>query len=230
MMTLAGLWRYPVKSLGGQALGEALLTSDGLDGDRRVHVRDAGGAVSGRIHHGLLTVPGSTDEHGTPLVDGHRWDSPEALSRVRSVSSPEVELAWYDGPERFDIGNLLVATDGAVEAFGYGVRRLRPNLLIEGVLDETSWPGQALAIGDALIGLHSVRQRCIVTTIDPDTGAQNLKVLRHLRQEFGNAMALNAWVIRPGRVRVGDEVQLVATDALPRDLGGWIVGAPYTAL
>ena len=68
--------------------------------------------------------------------------------------------------------NLLVATDGAVAAFGADVRRLRPNLLISGVPAdaEATWPGHALAIGDALIGIHSVRQRCIVTTIDPDTG------------------------------------------------------------
>ena len=37
---------------------------------------------------------------------------------------------------------------------------------------EATWPGQALLIGEAIIGVHSVRQRCIVTSVDPDTGAQ----------------------------------------------------------
>ena len=54
--------------------------------------------------------------------------------------------AWLEadaGPERFDVLPLLVATDGAVEAFGRDIRRLRPNILIGGVegMDETHWPG-----------------------------------------------------------------------------------------
>lgn len=81
-------------------------------------------------------------------------------------------------------------------------------------------------IGDAVIGVHSVRQRCIVTSIDPDTGAQDLDAFRRIRREFGNQLALNAWVIRPGTISVGDAARLQPTAAQPLDLGGWIVGAP----
>lgn len=130
-------------------------------------------------------------------------------------------------PERFDVLNLLVATDRAVAAWGSDVRRLRPNILIEGADDETTWRGKALEIGEVLIGLHSLRARCIVTSIDPDSGEQDLDVFRRIRQEFGGELALNSWVIRPGTVHVGDEARLVALDAVPDHLGGWIVGAPY---
>lgn len=134
-----------------------------------------------------------------------------------------------DGPERFDVGNLLVATDGAVERFGHDLRRLRPNLLIGGVeVDaEPAWAGKALAVGDALVGIHSVRDRCVVTTIDPDSGTQDLDVLRRIRDEFDGQLVVNAWVIRPGPVRVGDPVELVESDAEAAHLGGWIAGAPY---
>ena len=37
-MYVAGLWRYPVKSLAGEALTTAHLTNDGISGDRVVHV------------------------------------------------------------------------------------------------------------------------------------------------------------------------------------------------
>jgi hypothetical protein len=126
-------------------------------------------------------------------------------------------------------GNLLVATDGAVERFGHDVRRLRPNILITGVAasDEATWPGQALQIGDVLIGIDSLRARCIVTTIDPDSGSQDLDVLRGIRRDFGGELALNCWVVRPGTIKVGDEARLVALDAKPDNVGGWIVGAPY---
>lgn len=228
-MHLAALWRYPVKSLGGEPLPSAELTADGVSGDRTVHVRSARGPLTGRTRHDLLTIGASTGPDGTPRVAGHAWDSPAARDLVRTAAGPDAELASYDGPERFDISNLLVATDGAVARFGADVRRLRPNLLLAGVPApaEPTWPGSALAIGEALVGVHSVRQRCIVTSIDPDTGVQDLDVFRRVRREFGNELALNCWVIRPGTVSVGDPARLVATDARPAHLGGWIVGAPY---
>jgi uncharacterized protein len=132
-------------------------------------------------------------------------------------------------PERFDVLNLLVATDGAVARFGHDVRRLRPNILLAGVEadGEPALPGTALAIGDALIGVHSVRARCIVTSIDPDSGDQDLGVFRGIREVFGGELALNCWVIRPGAVRVGDAVTLVPAAEEPGRIGGWVVGAPY---
>jgi MOSC domain-containing protein len=230
-MRLDGLWRYPVKSLGGEALESAELTDDGIPGDRVVHVRNDRGPLTGRTRHGLLTLPATTGPDGVPLVAGHRWDSAAAHALVTERAGPDARLARHDGPERFDVLNLLVATDGATAVFGHDLRRLRPNLLISGVAaaDEAAWPGHALAIGDALIGVHSVRRRCIVTSIDPDTGEQNLDVSRRIRRVLGNELALNCWVIRPGTVHVGDPVRLVPTDQRPDHLGGWIVGAPYRA-
>ncbi len=48
-----------------------------------------------------------------------------------------------------------------------------------------------------------------------------------IRREFGNELALNCWVIRPGTVGVGDQARLVPSAGQPAHLGGWIVGAPY---
>jgi hypothetical protein len=223
------LWRYPVKSLAGEPLDQADLTDDGIDGDRVVHVRGAQGPLTGRTRHGLLTVPAHTGPDGVPRVNGHRWHTPAAVDAVRFHAGPDAELVAHDGPARFDIANLLVATDGAVARLGSDVRRLRPNLLLGGVPAEAeaTWPGRALAVGDALIGVYSLRQRCIVTSIDPDTGSQDLDVFRRIRHDFGGRLALNCWVIRPGTVRVGMPVELVTTTERPDRLGGWIVGAPY---
>ena len=49
-------------------------------------------------------------------------------------------------------------------------------------------------------------------------------------REFGGELALNAWVIQPGTVRLGEPVVLVDTGAEPAALGGWVVGAPYRAV
>jgi len=228
-MFVKELWRYPVKSLGAEALSTADLTDDGVAGDRLVHVRNFRGPLTGRSRHQLLTIPAATGPDGRPLVASHEWDSPEAAAIVRERGGADAELAAYPGPERFDILNLLVATDGAVAQLGEDVRRLRPNLLLGDVPAgaERNWAGRALAIGGAVIGIHDLRERCVVTTIDPDTGAQDVDVLRRIRDQFGGRLALNCWVITPGAVAVGDPVGLVDTDAEPDRLGGWIVGAPY---
>jgi hypothetical protein len=228
-MHVAQLWRYPVKSLGGEPVDSAELTPDGVAGDRLVHARGDRGPLTGRTRHGLLTIPAATAPDGAALVAGHPWDSREAAAVVRERGGPDVRLVAYDGPERFDILNLLVATDGAVERLGVDVRRLRPNVLLGDVPGdaERTWPGRAVAIGEALIGIHSLRQRCIVTTIDPDDGTQDVDVLRRINEEFGSRLALNAWVIRPGIIRVGDTAALTDSPAEPADLGGWILGAPY---
>jgi uncharacterized protein YcbX len=223
------LWRYPVKSLSGEALRTAQVTPNGIAGDRSVHVAGARGPLTGRTRQCLLTVNASTGQDGVPRVAGHPWDSPEAARVIRAAAGPDARLITYRGPERFDVLNLLVATDGAVTEFGFDVRRLRPNILIGGVDPdaEQHWPGHTITISEVVIGIHSVRQRCIATTIDPDTGSQDLDVLRHIRRRFGNELALNCWVIQPGTISVGDPVTLRRTAAQPARIGGWVTGSPY---
>lgn len=228
-MHVEQLWRYPVKSLRGEPLPRAELTLDGITGDRVVHVREHGHVLTGRTRHGLLTVPATTGRDGGVLVDGHPWDSEAAAEVIHAAAGPTAELARHDGIERFDVLPLLVATDGGIAALGYDGRRLRPNVVIGGVdgLAEREWEGRVLRIGDVVIGVESLRARCIVTTIDPDTGDQDLDVLRRIHRVFGTKVALNCWVAHPGTLRVGDPVEVVDLDLARPSRGGWILGAPY---
>jgi uncharacterized protein YcbX len=99
-----------------------------------------------------------------------------------------------------------------VAAVGFDRRRFRPNLLIGGVpgLSERRWEGAQLRIGEVIIGMEDLRSRCIMTTFDPDTGAQDLNVLRKVQREFNGRLGLNAYVVVPGSVSVGDGVELIA--------------------
>jgi uncharacterized protein YcbX len=205
------LWRYPVKTLAGERLETAELTANGIPGDRIVHVRGPEGVRTSRRQHHLLGLHGTLDPSGRPLVDGHPWDSPEALALVRAAAGDDAELAAFDGLARFDILPLLVATDGAVAEFGRDVRRLRPNIVIGGVegLAEREWAGAELHIGDAVIWLDSLRARCPMTTVDPDTLERDPEVLKDIGRRFRGRIALNADVLRPGVINVGDPVRLV---------------------
>src|SRR4051794_4402679 len=235
-MEVTELWRYPVKSLRGEQLTETALTRDGIPGDRLVHVRGPRGLLTGRTRHRLLTLPARTEPGGQVLVGERPWDSVEAADLVRQAAGDGATLVRDQAPSRFDVLPLLVATDAEIARLGEDGRRLRPNLVVGGAAPraERDWPGQALRIGDALVGVLSVRPRCIVTTIDPDTGEQDLDVLRRIRAQFGGALALDCWVVAPGPVSVGDAVEVVPLphplqlEAVPTP-GGWVTGRPYPA-
>jgi hypothetical protein len=66
-----------------------------------------------------------------------------------------------------------------------------------------------LQIGPVVIGMRDLRTRCIMTTFDPDSGQQDLTVLRRIRREFNGRLGLNSYVVSPGRVSVGDAVELI---------------------
>ena len=139
------------------------------------------------------------------------WRSPEVAAAVRAAAGPDARLVPAAGPERFDILPLLVATDGAINAFGYDLRRLRPNIVIPGVegLAERDWQRRLLAVGDAVIALADLRGRCIITTWHPDTLVQDVEVLRRIRADFDGTLALNAWAGREGYVGVGDQAEML---------------------
>jgi uncharacterized protein YcbX len=210
-MHLQSIWRYPIKSMAGEPLDHAELTAEGVAGDRLIQVRRGDGRlVTSRTRPGLLALRGSLRFDGTPLIDGRPWDDPASLEAVRSAVGGDARPVPAEVLERFDILPLLVATDGALGAFGRDPRRLRPNLIIGGVpgLAEREWPGTVLEIGSALVGVHSLRPRCVMTTFDPDTQQQDVEVLRDIRRRFDGALALNAWILQPGPVSVGDPVTL----------------------
>ena len=62
---------------------------------------------------------------------------------------------------------------------------------------------------DTVIALDSRRGRCPMTTVDPDTLDVNRAVLKDIIARFDGKLALNAAVLRPGTIHVGDPVQLV---------------------
>jgi uncharacterized protein len=211
-MRVQEIWRYPVKSMAGERLSSARLSSSGIEGDRVVQVRNRRGrVVTSRTHPGLLGHRASLDASGEPLVDGRPWNDPSVLAEVKQIAGPDARLVRYDGLERFDVLPLLVATDGAIAAFGRDSRRLRPNIVVAGVdgLQERAWPGHRLRVGDVIIEVQDLRGRCVMTTFNPDTLVQSPLVLRDIVKRFGGKLGLNCDVVRGGTIEIGQEVDLL---------------------
>ncbi len=101
-------------------------------------------------------------------------------------------------------------------------RRFR--MLIElagaGAHEEDTWIGGSVAIGGAVIEVTKPDARCAITTQDPDTGERNLDTLRTLIRYRGFRagdperkidFGVLGEVLRPGRVSVGDDVNVLAS-------------------
>jgi uncharacterized protein len=215
-MHLAEIWRYPVKSMAGERLDRATVGPLGLHGDRIVQVYDGRGRlVTARTHPRLLGLHASTGADGEPLVDGLPWAAPDVRARVEVIVGPGARLVRNEHERRFDVLPLLVATDGAIAAFGRDARRLRPNLILGGVngLDERGWEGRVLRAGSVLIAIADLRGRCVMTTVDPDTLQQDPRVLKDIVKRFDGRLALNADVIQSGTLRTRMAVDLLAESA-----------------
>jgi uncharacterized protein YcbX len=221
-MRLGEIWRYPVKSMAGERLGEAKLERAGVEGDRLLQVRVAGRVVTARSRPALLGHRARLGVDGEILVDGRPWSDPLVAAEVERAAGAGARLVRAERvEERFDILPLLVMTDGAIAAISNASlaagsvetdrRRFRPNLLLEEVpgLAERGWEGRRLRIGEAVVALADLRGRCVMTTFDPDTLEQEPRVLRTVVEQTGGVLGLNAEVVRPGRVREGDRVELL---------------------
>jgi uncharacterized protein len=211
-MYVKQIWRYPVKSMAGEQLQAARLTASGIEGDRIVQVRRGRGRIAtARTWPDLLGFHAALGPAGEPLVNGKLWGDPAVLAAVQELVGSDARLVHDEDLDRFDILPLLVVTDGAIAAFGLDGRRLRPNIVIGGVtgLEERTWEGGRILIGEVVIGIHDLRDRCNMTMVDPDTLAYDPKVLRDIVRRFDGKLALNCEVLAGGEIQVGQEARVI---------------------
>ncbi|HLK07352.1 MAG TPA: MOSC N-terminal beta barrel domain-containing protein [Candidatus Angelobacter sp.] len=212
-MHVSEIWRYPIKSLKGERLNETEITKLGIPGDRQIAViRTINGRfLTSRSRPKMLGLQGSINADGVPIINGHLWNSPEALQLVLEAAGEPVTLQQVPPPQAFDVLPLLVATDGAARYLNIDHRRLRPNILLADVpdLEERNWPGRVIAIGDVRIHTEKLRDRCVMTTFDPDTQAQDPSVLTRIISELDGSTALDSSIITPGKIRLGDAAHII---------------------
>lgn len=208
-MRVAELWRYPVKGLRGERVDELTVAAGGVPGDRGLRVIDDRGIVTGRRKQRLIAVPAALDVAGEALVDGHPWSAPEAGAAIRAAAGAGAELSPAPGGHEYDAAQILLLSDGSVDQLGYDRRRFRPNIYFEGAAGpvELGWVGGRVRVGEVVLAVDEPCERCVITTIDPDTIEVDLDVLKRTRAELGGDMGVYCTVVEPGIVRVGDAVE-----------------------
>jgi uncharacterized protein YcbX len=110
----------------------------------------------------------------------------------------------------------------AGEAEPVDSRRFRMTFGVEGpgAHEEDGWIGREVEVGDALLRVMGNVGRCALTTRQPDTGVVDFKTLHHLEAYRGHVatseplpFGVYARVMRPGRVRIGDAVEVARAGA-----------------
>lgn len=229
--TVERIWRYPIKSTGGEQLVQAAVDTRGLVGDRLFAVRDGDGKLgSGKNTRRFRRMPGllqlrSRCPDGTErpeLLDLHGAAVADPTAYLRTyLGRDDVELAREQEISHFDqlpLSVLTTATLDWVRAAVPGVpvdeRRFRPNLLIRTPpgtrpFAEDDWFGCTARIGSTLC-VEFVRssERCVMTNHAQQDLPHSPLILRAIAKAHHARLDALATVIATGPVSSGDVVTL----------------------
>ncbi len=228
------IFRYPVKSMGGERLDSAQLGWHGLDGDRRLAFRkmdDRGGFpwLSASKCPDLLRfaphrrVDGAQGELPTHVRTPDGQDLPifgeDLATKVgRRLGAPVQMMQLNHGI--FDEATISVIASDTVREIGRlagqspDVRRFRPNVLVRllrpGPFQEDEWVGGVLSFGagdDApAVGVTMRDIRCSMVNFDPDTAGPAPEMLKAVVRVNQNTAGVYGTVLRIGRLSVGQAV------------------------
>ena len=232
------IFRYPVKSMGGERLEAANLGWHGLEGDRRLAFRrldDRGGIpwlTASKLPDLLLFAPQRRQ-------DGAQGDLP---THIRTPNGEEMpifgeDLATevgrrYGSPVQmmhlkngiFDDASISVIASDTVHEIGrlsgrsLDVRRFRPNVVVRLLrslpFQEDEWVGSVLSFGegdDAPAITATMRDlRCSMVNLDPDSASLAPEVMKAIVRANQNNAGVYGAVTRVGRVAVGQPILLRA--------------------
>jgi uncharacterized protein len=224
---VADLWRYPVKSFGGERIRTAFVGPYGFHGDRRfAAITPDGAVVTARRKAAMLGFrarfpdPDQIELARVTAPGGQELavDDPDLARLLATELGHETQMA-RSGAGVFDAAPIHIVTDHSLRqvdewvGLELDVARFRPNIVIELDPDlpafvEAGWIDAALVIGQVEVRIVSPTERCVVTTIDPDTLDRDHAVLAHVAVARDNLFGVYAQVAQPGWLHIGDTVTL----------------------
>ena len=228
MAAVIQLRRYPVKSTTGETVDHLDIESRGCAGDRVWSVRAAGRIATAKTSsNSFAPVPGLLELRSAwrdgraavvfPNGDEVFVDGPGADARLSEHFGRPLTFSLETERPHFDDGPVSLVGATTVDAVGgeLGAEveavRFRPNILFAGDVPfaEDSWVGREVRAGEAVLRVTMASPRCVMV----DLATADLPAIEGLLLATGRinqaCTGVIAEVVRPGRVRVGDEVTAV---------------------
>ncbi|GAA2103405.1 MOSC domain-containing protein [Kitasatospora saccharophila] len=225
------LWRYPVKSMGGELLDTVGVEDRGLVGDRLYAVRDGAGKLGSgkstrrfRRMDGLLRLGARLGPRidGPELFDPLGMPVPDADAFLRAyLEQEDVALAREDAVSHFDELPVSVLTTATLEWVARAVpsavvdeRRFRPNVLLRTPpgtppFVEDGWYGREGRVrAGARLAFVRASTRCVMVGVAQPGLPQAPEILKTIAHERDGVLGALATVARSGRLRVGDALSL----------------------
>ncbi|MEM9464785.1 MAG: MOSC N-terminal beta barrel domain-containing protein [Actinomycetota bacterium] len=230
-MRVLELWRYPIKSIGGERLERADIGEFGITGDRGWGLVDEtnGNVLTARREPQLLmatcrivdgepvttTADGRevrtsaeyTDWLGRPVrleaagADGGTYENP---------MDAENDADWvsWQGPGGawHDSGRSRVSIVTATTIGEWDFRRFRANVLVDGE-GELDLIGGAITIGSAGLDVIKGIERCVMVTRPQPGLERDLDVLKTINRERDGVLSVGATINQAGVIEVGDEIR-----------------------
>jgi len=224
---VVALWRYPVKSMAGEALTEVDVSFEGFAGDRRwAFIRD------GMTHSNFpwLTIREQPlmCHYRPSFIDPDRPEASQTIVRTPTGADFDVvdpalaaELGTSlpvikTGRGFFDATPLSLITTQTLTALSATVGtelialRFRPNLVVTAADDapfqEDSWVGSVLRVGGTAMRVDQRDSRCVMVNVDPVTAQRNPAVLRTIARDRQACLGVYGATVEPGHVSLGDPV------------------------
>lgn len=226
-MRVVGLWRFPVKSFGGESLERVTVGDHGFEGDRHWGVRDltTGKILTARREPKLLFAAATIDASGElhlQLPDGHadltEWlgypvEMVRATPGVRGTFENPLDaehesdwMEWQSPDGVFHDSKRTQVSLVSLDALGaWDQRRFRTNVVVDAG-DENDLVGKRIRIGGCELDVVKPVDRCVMVSRPQPGLDRDLDVLRTINKQRGGTLAVGAMVRAAGVISLGDEV------------------------
>jgi uncharacterized protein YcbX len=237
---IEAIFRYPVKSMGGERLETANLGWHGLDGDRRLALRRMDNRsgmpwlTASKLPDLVLFAPQRHEDGAEPGLPTHiRTPNGEELPVFGEELAAEVGRR-HGAPVQmmqlrhgiFDEASISVIAMDTVDEISRlagqspDVRRFRPNVLVRTLrplpFQEDEWVGGVLSFGEGddapAIAVTMRDLRCAMLNIDPDSASLAPEMMKTVVRVNQNNAGIYGTVTRAGRLAVGQNIFLRAAD------------------
>jgi len=227
-MRVAEIWRYPVKSMGGEQLTSAPVDERGVEFDRAWGVHDpaTGMVLTARREPTLLMMsatvvedrPVITAEDGTDLSTDAALSA--ALGRPVEIRSADDGPGTFENPMNIDDETDWITWQSAGHSFhdsrstislvcgdtmrDWDPRRFRINVILDGSGEDDLTDN--VTIGSVVVRLRKRIERCIMVSRPQPGIERDLGVLKTIIRERDNQLGIGGVVAQSGVIAVGDEL------------------------